>query len=187
MGGVHAANFPQIVPVGSKPNNVQDFDTTVAFDSTIASQYIAGTSADPLLSGPCQTSGRCSDQQVFGGDLNVTMTQMANPATFASMCPTVLQKMIEVVPSGVVLTDPIVPYDIKPNVLQLTLQGGATNILFSGEIRVRTTIRPASQIASVQLVYKDRTGGSACGGCTITTQSKGTAAGFDDTYMVGAS
>ena len=89
--------------------------------------------------------------------------------------------MIEVVPSGVTLTDPIVAYDIKPYVLQLTLLDGGSQISFTGEIRVRTTTRPASQIASVQLVTKDRTGAA---GTTITATSKGSASGFDDSYTV---
>ena len=92
-----------------------------------------------------------------------------------------LQKMIEVVPAGVTLTDPIVPYDIKPYALQLTLLDGGSQLSFTGEIRVRTTTRAASSIASVQLVTKDRTGAT---GATISTASKGSASGFDDTFTV---
>ena len=183
IGGVHAVNFPQIVPVGSAPpNDYVLFDSTTVFDEKIASQYIAGTETDPLDAGACVASARCSDVRVFSADGNVTMAALANPATFQSTCQTMLQKMIEVVPAGTVLTDPIVAYDIKPNALQLTLLGGGSSMTFSGEIRVRTTVRPASQIASVQLVYKDRTGGNACGSCTISSSGVGTATGFDDSF-----
>ena len=182
MGGVHAENFPQIVPAGSAPNNVVDFDSTTKFDEKIASEYTAGKTTDPLSVGPSVASGRASDVRVFSADGNATIASMADPATFQSMCQTMLQKLIEVVPSGVTLTDAIVPYDIKPTAMQLTLLGGGTQITFSGEIRVRTTTRPASQISTVQLVYKDRTGGSNCGSCKITATAKGTSAGFDDSF-----
>ena len=183
IGGVHAVNFPQIVPVGSAPpNDYVLFDSTTAFDEKIASQYVAGTETDPLDAGACVASARCSDVRVFSADGNVTMTALANPATFQSTCQAMLQKMIEVVPAGTVLTDPIVAYDIKPDVLQLTLLDGGSSMTFSGEIRVRTTVRPASQIASVQLVYQDRTGGNACGNCTISSSGVGTATGFDDGF-----
>lgn len=187
VGGVHAVNFPQIVPLGTAPNDYQHFDKTTAFDEKIASEYIAGVSIDPLTVGPSKASGRDSDARVFAADGNVTIKAMSDPATFASMCSTMLQKMIEVVPTGVVLTDPILPYEIKPNAIQLTLLNGGSEILFAGEVRVRTTVRPASQIASVQLVYKDRSGGHSCGSCTISTNQKGTAAGFDDSFSVGTS
>jgi hypothetical protein len=66
------------------------------------------------------------------------------------------------------------------------LSGGAS-ISFTGFIRVRTTVRPASNIASVQLTYKDRTGGNACGACIIQTSSVGSTTGFDDSFTVGPS
>ncbi|KAL8902477.1 MAG: hypothetical protein Q9207_004675 [Kuettlingeria erythrocarpa] len=180
LGGVHAANFPTIVPPGSAPDDFKSFDSTQTFDEKIASEYVAGVSTDPLTVGPSQAVGRASDLRVFTADGNATITSMADPATFASTCQAMLQKMIDVVPGSVTLTDPIVPYDIKPVALQLTLQAGGNEILFTGEIRVRTTSRPASQISSVQLVYKDRTGGSASS--NIVAASKGTAAGFDDNF-----
>ncbi|MCJ1393673.1 hypothetical protein MMC18_006549 [Xylographa bjoerkii] len=183
IGGVHAVNFPQIVPIGSAPpNDYVLFDSTTAFDEKIASQYVAGTETDPLDVGACVASARCSDVEVFSADGNATITALANPATFQSTCQAMLQKLIEVVPAGTVLTDPIIVYDIKPDVLQLTLLDGGSNMIFSGEIRVRTTVRPASQIASVQLIYKDRTGGNACGSCIISSSGVGTATGFDDSF-----
>ena len=185
IGGVHAANFPQIVKAGSVPNDYALFDQTTVFDSKIASNYVSGKTADPLNVGPCVGSTRCSDAVVFGADGNATITALADPATFQTTCQAMLQKLIEVVPSGVTLTDPIVPYEVKPSTIQLTLaDAGGSNISFTGEIRVRTTVRAASSIASVQIVYKDRDGGNACGGCSIDTTVKGTAAGFDDTFSV---
>ena len=185
LGGVHAGDFPQIVTPGAFPNDFKHFDSTTAFDEKIASEYIGGNTTDPLVVGPSIASGRNSDGRIFAADGNATIRAMSDPATFASTCSAMLQKLIEVVPSGTVLTDPIVPYEIKPTVLQLTLLDGGSDILFSGEIRVRTTLRPAGQIASVQLIYKDRSGANACGSCTINAWRKGTAAGFDDSFTVG--
>ncbi|KAI9894440.1 MAG: hypothetical protein M1814_003198 [Vezdaea aestivalis] len=174
MGNVKASNFPQIVPPGSAPpNDVVAFDPTPAFDEQIASRYIAGTSTDPLVSGPCVASTRCSDDKVFKSDNNRTIAGMANPATFRSKCQTLLQRMIDTVPGGVVLTDAIVPYDVKPTAIQLTLLDGGSKLQFAGEIRVRTTTRAASQIASVQLLYT--------GGSTVATL-KDAASGFDDSF-----
>ena len=181
LGGVHAEDFPQIVTAGSAPNDFVHFDSTTKFDEKIASEYTAGKSTDPLVVGPSVASGRASDLRVFGADGNVTIAALANPTTFASRCSAMLQKMIEVVPSGTALTDPIAPYDIKPNNLQLTLLAGGTQLLFEGEIRVRTTSRP---IAGLSLIYKDRNGGNGCGNCKIAASLKGTAAGFDDTFSV---
>jgi hypothetical protein len=181
LGQVHAITFPQIATSGTK-----NLDSTPAvFDHNIAVEYIAGNSSDPLIDG--SNPGFDSDLVVFGGDGNVTIKSLTNPATFNSICSTTLQQMIEVVPSGVTLTtDPIVPYDIKPYVLQLTLLGGATMFSFTGQVRVRTTSLPPSQIASVQLVFIDRNGGNQCGsgGCTISTSYAGSSAGFDDSFVV---
>lgn len=185
LGGVHAADFPNIVPVGSFPNDVAPFDTssigdTARFDEKVASEYVAGSRANPLVSAQAAASGRDSDRRVFAADSNATITKMADPANFASLCKYTLQKMIEVVPSSVTLTDPITPYEVKPVNLQLTLQDGGSSILFTGEIRVRTTTRGVS---SVNVLIKDRSGAS---GSTITTSLQGTAAGFDDSFSVSA-
>ncbi|KAL8866076.1 MAG: hypothetical protein Q9198_009051, partial [Flavoplaca austrocitrina] len=179
LGGVHAENFPQIVPVGSAPNDVKQFDNTAKFDNKIATDYVSGQSTDPLVVGPSQAARRASDLLVFNSDDNATITTMADPNYFTNTCKSLLQKMIDVVPASVTLTDPIIPYDVKPVALQLTLQNGGSEITFSGDIRVRTTTRPASQIFSVQVVYKDRTG---AGSDKISTSVKGTAAGFDDSF-----
>ncbi|KAF1988457.1 class II peroxidase [Aulographum hederae CBS 113979] len=183
IGGTHASNFPEIVPLNTAPNDVIDFDTTnVTFDNKVITEYFDGTTKNPMIRGPSASNGRNSDFRVFNGDRNTTMTSMQTPAAFASTCGTVLQKMIEVVPSGVTLGDVLVPYQVKPTALSLYLLT-ASNMSFSGEIRVRTTTLAASQIASVQLVYKDTTGGSSCGSsCMISTAYKGTGSGFDDTF-----
>ncbi|KAH8672637.1 hypothetical protein BGZ60DRAFT_282514 [Tricladium varicosporioides] len=186
MGGVHAAEFPNIVTPGTAPNDFQLFDTTPEFDNNIVVQYVNGPISDPLTVGPSIANTRNSDFQVFAAETpntNSTVKAMQAPATFNSVCSSILQRMIETIdPGTTTLSDVIQPYEVKPSGLQLTLLAGGTQIKFSGDIRVRTSIRSASQIASVQLIYKDRTGGSTCGSCSITTTVAGTANGFDDSF-----
>ena len=185
LGAVHSANFPQIVPA-STPGGYKSMDSTgvdnPAFDSKIAQEYVAGTQQDPLVYGPSIAAGRNSDFKVFTADSNQTITKMADPTYFKNQCATLFQRMVEVKPSASpALSDVIVPYDVKPSTLQLGLVDGGAQIAFTGEVRVRTTTRAASQISNVQLKYKDRTG--ATGG-SIDTAVKGTASGFDDTFTV---
>jgi hypothetical protein len=187
IGGVHSADFPQIVPVGSAPP--YDFvsaDSTIdVFDNKIAVEWIAGTTADPMSVGPSIAAGRNSDGKVFGADGNVTMKALTDPTTFANTCASILQRMIETVPPGTIFSDVLQPYEVKPSGLQLTLLSGGASIKFEGFIRVRTTVRSAASIANVNLVYKDRNGGSTCGACTISTTAAGTTTGFDDSFAVG--
>ncbi|KAF2459249.1 hypothetical protein BDY21DRAFT_204088 [Lineolata rhizophorae] len=179
LGGVHSENFPDIVPPGTAEDEFKHFDSTQVFDNRIATEFLDGSSTDPLVVGPSRNIGHDSDRRVFQADSNATIAAMTDPEVFASTCSTVLQKMIEVVPTGTIFSDPIEPYEVKPYGLQLSLLDGGTDLSFTGEIRIRTTER---QIAAVQLVYKDREGGDGCGDCTIDTQSVGTASGFDDEF-----
>lgn len=186
MGGVHEAVNPEIVPVGSAAEGVVRFDSTDdAFDNRVVTEYLDGSTANALVVGPATRNGRDSDARVFAVDGNVTVGAMADPEVYASVCADVLQKLIEVVPAGVVLTEPIEVYEVKPSGLQLTLLGGGESIRFTGEVRVRTTQRAAGEIASVKLVYKDRDGASSCGDCSLDTESSGSASGFDDSFEVG--
>ncbi|EFQ96906.1 WSC domain-containing protein 2 [Nannizzia gypsea CBS 118893] len=182
MGGVHASNFPQIVIPGSAPEDFQLFDSTAAFDEKVAVDFVGGVTGNPLTSSTAKRNQRDSDTKVFTADQNVTIKALADQATFRTTCARVLQKMIEVVPAGVNLTEPLEPYEVKPSGLQLYLAGNGSTISFTGEIRVRTTVRPATSIAKVELVYKDRMGGSSCGSCVISTEYKGAAEGFDDSF-----
>ncbi|KAG9236578.1 heme peroxidase [Amylocarpus encephaloides] len=176
IGGVHAGNFPEIVPVGSAPNDYHLFDTTLEFDNLIAVQYLNGPVSDPLSVGISVMNTRNSDFVVFNTDKNVTIKAMTGAPTFSSVCSSILQRMIETVPLNVQLSDVIAPYEVKPSGIQLTLLAGGTQIAFSGDIRVRTTTRTVS---SVTITYKNRTGGA---GGTITTTVAGTASGFDDSF-----
>lgn len=183
LGGVHAENNPLIVAPNTVPNNFATMDSTGSvFDEKIASEYVANTTADPLVSGLSVRYRRNSDLIVFQVDGNKTIKAMADPTCFQTQCRSMLQKMIEIVPSDVTLAaDPIVPYEVKPYGLQLYVQDArGESATFSGDIRVRTTSRSP---ASVKLVYQDRSGGNSCNNdCTIATKPAGIAAGFDDSF-----
>jgi hypothetical protein len=188
LGGVHADFFPVIVPVGTGVNNEVLFDdpslAATKFDHGVARDFLLGNTTNPLVVGPAVAKGQDSDGRLFASDGKVAIIAMNNPASFQATCATVLQKMIDVVPPGVILTDPIQPYEVKPSNIQLTLLDGGASLQFAGEIRVRTTTRSAAQIASVKLVYKDRDGASSCGSCSIDTTVAGDATGFDDSFTV---
>jgi hypothetical protein len=185
LGGVHNPDFPNLVPSGAGVNGEVGLDSTDAvFDNKIVTEYLAGTTKDPLVVGPSVGLGMDSDFSVFNSDHNATMNTLADPTAFQNACAAVLQKMIEVVPAGVALTGPIVPYTVKPVNMQLTLQDGGLQMLLTGYIRVRTTNMPGSSISSVTLTYKDRSGGNNCGACQTTATLQGTATGFDDSFGV---
>ena len=181
LGGVHAAEQPNIINSGEYPNNYAHFDTSVAsFDNKIATEFLSGNTKNPMVFGKAYNAnnrGRDSDRRIYSSDGNITVQAMSDPQTFNSMCKTVFQKMIEIVPRGVSLTDVIIPYDVKPYNVQLTLLDGGTSLEFTGEVRVKTNSRSVTQ---VQLLYKDRTG--AIASTAIDTTLKGTSSGFDDSF-----
>ncbi|TGJ86013.1 hypothetical protein E0Z10_g2742 [Xylaria hypoxylon] len=186
IGGVHETEFPQIVPVGTTANGEAAMDSTVdVFDNKIATEYVAGNTTNPMVVGPSIRATRNSDFKVFNSDGNETISTLTNPQTFTNVCATVLRKMIEVVPDGVTLTDPIQPYAVKPVDMQLTLNTMASTMQLTGLIRVRTTDFGTDTAESVSLTYKTRSGGDNCGnlGCTSTADLLGATQGFDDTFV----
>ncbi|ETN46347.1 uncharacterized protein HMPREF1541_00531 [Cyphellophora europaea CBS 101466] len=178
IGGVHGKNFPLIV---ADPDAFQAMDTSeAAFDERIATEYVDGTTTNPLVKGLSVQYSRNSDFVVNMVDNNATIRRLTDRTVFRNTCRAVLQKLIEVVPRTVTLAaNPLTPYEVKPYGLQLYLQDGGLNFTFAGDIRVRTTNRAASSIASVQLVYKNRSGGS---GSAVSTVVSGAAGGFDDSF-----
>lgn len=181
LGGVHSNEFPELVS-GTEVGT----DSTVArFDNKVVTEYLESNTSNPLVVGPAVALGKDSDRRIFDSDGNVTVTALSDPLRFQDVCQKVLQKMIEVVPAGVVLSDPILPYTVKPVNLQLTLGQGASTILLTGNIRVRTTHLPRSEIRNLELIYKDRDGEDKCGeSCTITSSLLGGGRGLDDTFSV---
>ncbi|KAE9402259.1 heme peroxidase, partial [Gymnopus androsaceus JB14] len=103
LGGVRQADFPLIVPDSSI--DVDTFDTTPAFDTTIVSQYLQNTTEDVLVVGPNVTTR--SDFRIFSSDGNATMQSLLSPDTFSATCRDLIQRLINNVPNGVNLTEPM--------------------------------------------------------------------------------
>jgi hypothetical protein len=182
FGGVHQADFPTILDKGDYPNDYAVFDTTpTVIDNRVVTEYLDGTTKNPLVVGKSISTSRNSDTVVYNSDGNVTIGAMADAQVFANTCKSMFQKMIEFVPSGVKLTEVITPYEIKPYALQLTLLDGGSKLNFTGDIRVRMTQRSANSISQIQLVYRDRTG--VVVSTPITASTAGSASGFDDTFQ----
>lgn len=185
LGSVHSAEFPQIVP--ASVGQIGFDSTNTQFDNKVVTEYVSGNTTNPLVVGAAIAVNRHSDFKVFNSDGNATINTMTSPTAYNDICQTVLQKMIDVVPAGVTLTDPIAPYAVKPVDMQLTLNTGGTTFLLTGSIRVRTTELPASSISNVVLTWKDRNGGNSCGSstsCSVTATLQGVSTGFDDTFGV---
>lgn len=185
IGGVHEAEFPDVVAVGSTPDGMAPLDSTEAkFDNRVVTEYLEGNTSNPLVVGPAVAINKHADFKVFNSDGNDTMHGLTDVNTFKDVCKTVLQKMIDVVPPEVTLTDPIEPYMVKPVDLQLTLTRGGTALSFTGYIRVKTTDLDDGAVEHLKIKYKNRQGASDCGSssCTIDASVQGVGQGFDDTF-----
>ncbi|KAI3392066.1 hypothetical protein diail_6295 [Diaporthe ilicicola] len=180
IGGVHETEFPELVEEGEAPS-----DSTVAmFDEKVITEYLDNNTTNPLVVGPAVVQGKDSDSRIFGSDANVTVKAMADPQSFQDVCRKVLQKMIEVVPTGITLSDPIEPYMVKPVDLRLTLEQGARHLQLSGNIRVKTSNLSTKEIAQMEILYRNRYGEHDCGigSCLITATARGSGYGLDDSF-----
>ncbi|KAL7940999.1 heme peroxidase [Trichoderma barbatum] len=141
LGGVHGVDFPEIVPVVNDPatdDNTQTFDTTntgfTGFDNTVAVQYVNNITQNPLAFGHNETTN--SDARIFGSDGGIEIGLMASsPAYFYKTCQNLLERMINTVPKGVTLTEPIQPIDVKPSRLFATINSNKT-MTMTGYIRL---------------------------------------------------
>ncbi|CAI4215803.1 unnamed protein product [Parascedosporium putredinis] len=125
LGGVHSVDFPELSPGSSDPFNdtVTHFDSTPhAFDNAIATEFVKGTTRNPLVIAANDTQN--SDKRIFNSDRGKVMQTMARKAsTFEQRCSQVFSKMIDTVPRNVRLSSPIEPIDIKPYITDLTTEG----------------------------------------------------------------
>ncbi|KAG8712519.1 hypothetical protein FRC09_019785, partial [Ceratobasidium sp. 395] len=148
LGGVHQEDFPELLPRKS----FSEFDTTEnAFDNRVVTEYLDGTTKNPLVLAP---GGNNSDFKVFNSDGNSTIRAMSTSQSFTSRCQSILQRMIDTVPSSVQLSLSLTPLVVKPHLTQLQL-------LSNGKIQLGGYIRVMVQgvgIPSVKLILKDRDG-----------------------------
>ncbi|KUJ14226.1 heme peroxidase [Mollisia scopiformis] len=145
MGSVHHGGFPTVVgPQAVANNNIAGgihFDSTVAvFDPVVVTEYLnsTGQAGGPLVTS-FNVSSR-SDLRLYESDNNATMIELAQQGEgFLHTCSTLLQRMVETVPSNVVLSDVVSPIEIKP--INASLDFDATgNLIFTGYIRVLSSV-----------------------------------------------
>ncbi|KAJ7144352.1 heme peroxidase [Mycena epipterygia] len=137
FGGVQHAAFPDIVPEFNDTTDtlsVAHFDSAFAtFNNNVATEYISGTTQNPLVVGFNDTTN--SNKRLFSSDGNATMASFANsPELFSSTCADLFARMLDTVPRGVQLTEVIKPLPVKPSGLELILDGDT--LQFSGEVRL---------------------------------------------------
>ncbi|KAJ7110609.1 heme peroxidase [Mycena epipterygia] len=159
FGGVQHDAFPDIVPELNDPNSTESvahFDSTFFhFDNNVATEYISGTTQNPLVVGLNDTTN--SDKRIFGSDGNATMASFAkSPELFASTCADLFARMIDTVPNGVQLSDVITPLPVKPDNLELVLDGDA--LKFSGEVRLWNMTEDDTR--TVLMLWDDHAGGT---------------------------
>ncbi|KXS11442.1 heme peroxidase [Gonapodya prolifera JEL478] len=138
LGGVHGEDFPTLVPPSAGiPNNFSHFDTTAAvFDSRVVTEYVNGTTSSPLVVGP-DPSLR-SDLRLFSSDKNATVTSLGalSAEDFKAKCAAVFSKMLDTVPAGVQLSEPLQPYELRP-IKPLFGVFNSTHLAFSTNLRIR--------------------------------------------------
>lgn len=155
IGNVHHGGFPTVVGIEAVNNETNTgggihFDSTVdVFDALVLTEYLNGTGN---RGGPLVTSFNISsrsDLRLYESDNNTTMIKLAEQGQgFLNTCSNLLQRMIETVPKGVVLSDVIKPISLKP--INTTLDFDASgNLIFTGSIRTLTSL--ASAPSSIQL------------------------------------
>ncbi|TCD65073.1 hypothetical protein EIP91_003275 [Steccherinum ochraceum] len=155
FGGVQNVAFPTIVPPSNDPNNTSGnapFDSTFTeFDNKVVTEYLDGTTQNPLVIGPNVTTR--SDFRIFNSDNNATMSKFADSSVFMSTCADLLARMINTVPSTVTLTEEVQPLPIKPTAMTLSFAGNG-NIQLKGEVRFWN----GSSDSDVKLFWKSRDG-----------------------------
>ncbi|KAJ7896023.1 heme peroxidase [Mycena olivaceomarginata] len=164
IGGVHQVDFPLSVEgaiTSSNPDGVVHFDSTFdSFDNRIATQWIDGTSVDPLAVGFNETTN--SDARIFAADGNRTMQAFAqDPDFFSAQCGSLLERMLNTVPKTVQLSEVIEPLPVKPFELFASLASNGSLVL-SGYVRIFGTSAAAAAASPanmpVTLNWKDRNG-----------------------------
>lgn len=164
MGGVHGKTFPEITENNTETNVVHFDSTDSTFDNKFATEYLDGTTKNPLVVAHNDTLN--SDKRIFGADNNVTMKALASdPKTFQSMCSDIFARMLDTVPSTVTLTEPLEPIALKPYITSFSLTN-ASHITLTGRIRLLTS-SGLYEDERVTLTYTPRT--APAGNSTLNT------------------
>ncbi|KAF8912080.1 L-ascorbate oxidase [Gymnopilus junonius] len=168
LGGVRSADFPELVP--PNPNSVnpviKNFDNSTHFDNSVVTEYLDGTTQNPLVVSSNQTMD--SDLRVFTSDNNQTMKGLTDNTVFQSECQSILTRMLNVVPSSVNLTDEIALLPAKVTYAQLTFE--QNQFVFKTNFRLTQAMNAtANANRNVTLYWCDKYGDNQnCNGKTNT-------------------
>lgn len=158
LGSVHSVDHPEIVSGEVAAENIAQFDTTAdKLDPIVVTEFLNNTTKNPLIINANDTLN--SDKRVFGADGNATMIKLKDPAVYKAQCENVFERMLDLVPAAVTLSDPLQPVDIKPYIDSHQLKEN-DSIELIGRIRIRTTTAPPIDPSDliVTLSYLDRNG-----------------------------
>ncbi|KAK7040210.1 hypothetical protein VNI00_010016 [Paramarasmius palmivorus] len=166
LGGVRRDDFPDIIHDTSA--NLTTFDRTTGFDSTVVTEYLDGSTNNPLVVGPNATTN--SDLRIFLADGNVTMQNLASAENFGKTCSALLGRMINAVPKDVVLSEVVEPIEHKVGDTRL-YPGSDGSFVFTTNIRMLIS-NPARKVT---MFWSDRRG-TVCGvsGCSVQPESRRT-------------
>ncbi|KAH8810339.1 heme peroxidase [Flagelloscypha sp. PMI_526] len=169
MGGVSALNFPSIHI--NNVDNMAFFHGAKEYSHNIVSGYLDGTTPDPLIRSSNDTMN--SDQRIFSSDGDKTMQSLADPATFDKTCSSLLERMINIVPKGVTLSDVISPIENKVTRTRLFVSSK-----YEGELTFKTSIRILNpkEGLTVKLFWTDRQDPKTCSdkGCSADVSKTST-------------
>ncbi|KAF9481494.1 heme peroxidase [Pholiota conissans] len=174
LGGVHSTDFPNVVSLARGQAVLQQFDTTgTKFDLKVASEYLAGTTRNPLVVAANVTLR--SDARIFNSDGGATLRSLvaSSPAQALASCNNVLAKMLEGVPKETVFTETVKILPAKVIDPRLTVENG--HLIFHTDLRLTQAIgtnAPSNRI--VTLSWCDGRGSTA--NCTRTMNTARAAA-----------
>ncbi|MCJ1466608.1 hypothetical protein MMC07_005228 [Pseudocyphellaria aurata] len=183
MGGVHHADFPQVVSEAAVgPNNADGrapFDESVAaFDVKVVNEYLSGTGdrGGALVTTSNKTVQ--SDLRLYLSDKNATMKKLSRSGDeFTSTCSTLIARMIDTVPRGVSLTPVIQPALVKllNSTLSLDEKGGL-KLAASVRYLQQSGVAPAPDSLKVSLIGRSGTAATSSAEATSAATDVGTSA-----------
>ncbi|KAH8915954.1 heme peroxidase [Atractiella rhizophila] len=149
IGALRGIDFPGITAKGNFP----PFDTTEGlFDNKIGTEYLAGTTKNPLVVAPNETFR--SDARIFSSDGNATIEALSSSSsTFTNTCAGLFERMINTVPRDVTLSEPLEPIEYKVDTTLFEVSG--ESLLLKTGLRI---LKPTSDGRVVTLYWQERTG-----------------------------
>ncbi|KAK9421597.1 putative Peroxidase [Seiridium unicorne] len=139
LGRIHQSNFPDIVDEDVVDDNNMDggvaFDNSPSiFDASVVNEYLNGTGQQGGLLVTAPREEDRSDLRLYLSDNNATMKAISEEAAFQARCYSLFERMLNTVPEGVTLTDPIVPMTWKAVDMAMDIDTSG-NVSVSGMIR----------------------------------------------------